>query len=74
MFRAIVLPIFRSIRLCDTACGINDARSNKYFKKIKFRENPFNKGRVGKCGQKEGDTQTKSIAAFRNFAEAPKKE
>jgi hypothetical protein len=22
MFQAIILPIFRSIRLCDTACGI----------------------------------------------------
>jgi len=23
MFRAIILPIFRSTRLCVTACGIN---------------------------------------------------
>jgi len=42
MFRAIILPIFRSTRLCVTACGImhprccrpaiyiNDVRSSKY--------------------------------------------
>jgi len=26
MFRAIILPIFRSTRLCDTACGIMHPR------------------------------------------------
>jgi len=40
---------------------------------IKFRENPFSGSRVVPCGQTDGPTDmTKLIAAFRNFANAPK--
>jgi len=43
-------------------------QSFEKYTNIKFHENPFSRIRVVSCGQ------TKLIVAFRNFANAPKKE
>jgi hypothetical protein len=45
------------------------------YSNIKIHENPSIGSRVVPCGQTKGQTDmTKLIVAFRNFANAPKKE
>jgi len=45
------------------------------YSNVNFHENPSSGNRVVPCGQMDGRTDmTKLIAAFRNFANAPKNE
>jgi hypothetical protein len=41
---------------------------------IDFHQNPSSGSRVVLCGQRDGRTDMKLIVAFRNFANAPKKD
>jgi hypothetical protein len=40
---------------------------------MKFHQNPSSGRRVVQCGQRDGQTDMKVTATFRNFANAPKK-
>ena len=75
------VPLFMYSTLYSCPILMKLEFSQQIFEKysnIKFRKNPSSGSRVVPCGQMDGRTDrqtgiTKTIVAFRNFANAPKK-
>ena len=71
----IIKNVYWPSYCCQTVMKVEISR--QIFEKhsnIKFHENPSSGSRVVACGRTDGQTDmAKSVAAFRNFANAPKK-